>query len=77
MTDYQCGYDKEWSQVISFKTPSNETSWSPRLLVLGDLGLQNGASYPFIKKDIEIGNVDMIFHNGNIYCFNILNILII
>ena len=57
--------------MYSFRTlayfSNNEMSqWSPRMLVYGDLGYSNARSLPYIQQEVNNGEVDVIFHNGDI-----------
>ena len=53
------------SEVHRFKTLSDETDWSPRMLVFGDLGVHNGVTIPYLIREVDNGTVDILFHNGD------------
>ena len=62
--DYQCyssdGFQTLSSTMYSFKTQNPANDWNARLLIYGDLGLENGQSIPRIKKEIDDNNVDNV-----------------
>lgn len=39
--------------------------WETRMLVMGDMGVDNARSFPFIQDEVDKHNVDLIFHNGD------------
>lgn len=41
------------------------TWWQPTLLVYGDFGFKNSQSLPRLKKEVDGGKVDGIFHIGD------------
>lgn len=64
--DYKCGSDKHWSKKFHFRTLSDETEQKPiKMLVFGDQ-YADGSTVPFIKQEVLQGNVDLVFHNGDI-----------
>lgn len=70
---YQVGSKAEnhQSRVFSFKTfpaetgANNPNSWSPSVLVLGDLGATNGRSAGQMAKEVAQGRYDLALHVGD------------
>ncbi|XP_023227266.1 acid phosphatase type 7-like [Centruroides sculpturatus] len=63
---YKCGSIKGWSDVYSFVTVPEGTEWSPKVIVFGDLGLENARSAPRLQKEAESGQWNFMIHNGDI-----------
>ncbi|KAJ9581516.1 hypothetical protein L9F63_023307, partial [Diploptera punctata] len=62
---YHCGSDKGWSEEFWFSTPPGDSNWSPRLLVYGDLGSENGRSLPYLQEEVMSGKYHAVLHIGD------------
>uniref|UniRef100_A0A146LZU8 Purple acid phosphatase n=2 Tax=Lygus hesperus TaxID=30085 RepID=A0A146LZU8_LYGHE len=62
---YRCGSVERWSIEFWFKTrPSS--GWSPKLVVLGDMGSVNAVSLPTLQMRTREGSYDAVIHVGDI-----------
>ena len=66
-TDYHVGSDLGWSDLFWFRAyPSaDDTNWSPRIAIFGDLGNKNAQSLPRLQEETQSDMYDMIIHNGD------------
>jgi hypothetical protein len=64
--EYRCESDGKYSEVFKFKAISDNSNFSPRLAVYGDLGHENGVSIPQLITDVKNGLYDAILHIGDI-----------
>lgn len=64
--DYRCGSKGKWSDLYSFKTLTADTDWSPKMVVIGDMGFENAMSFGAIKSEVATGEVDVLMHNGDL-----------
>jgi len=62
---YHCGSDLGWSDIFVFNTVPNDTAWSPRLAVYGDLGNENAQSLARLQQEVAHGRYDMFLHVGD------------
>uniref|UniRef100_A0A4W6EVF7 Purple acid phosphatase n=1 Tax=Lates calcarifer TaxID=8187 RepID=A0A4W6EVF7_LATCA len=62
---YHCGSDDGWSDVFSFTALNNNTSFSPRFALYGDLGNENPQSLARLQKETQLGMYDVILHIGD------------
>jgi acid phosphatase type 7 len=64
---YQVGGDSNgWSEkVFKFRTLPLGSDWSARLIVYGDLGLQDAEALPLLIDETSKGNVHLILHVGD------------
>ncbi|XP_073830324.1 acid phosphatase type 7-like isoform X2 [Musca autumnalis] len=62
---YHCGSSLGWSSLYWFKTPPREHTWSPSLVIYGDMGNENAQSLPRLQEEIQMGNVDAVLHVGD------------
>ncbi|GIX92566.1 acid phosphatase type 7 [Caerostris darwini] len=62
---YHCGSTDGWSAVYWFTTIPDDTNWSPRLVVYGDLGNINAQSLPRIQEEVQKGMYDALLHVGD------------
>jgi len=67
---YRCGSDLGWSDTFQFTTVPDDTAWSPRLAVYGDLGNDNAQSLPYLERDVARGMYDAIIHDGD-FAYNL------
>lgn len=63
---YRCGSKGKWSDLYSFKTLTADTDWSPKMVVIGDMGFENAMSFGAIKSEVATGEVDVLMHNGDL-----------
>ncbi|XP_014257280.1 acid phosphatase type 7-like [Cimex lectularius] len=63
---YHCGSHYGWSEEFWFKTVDNETNWSPRLAVYGDMGNINARSLPRLQEETQHNKYDAIIHVGDL-----------
>jgi len=54
-----------WSEVFWFRALSDESNWSPRFAVFGDLGVVNGKSIPRLQQEVQRSHFDAILHVGD------------
>lgn len=66
ISDYRCGSNGKWSDLYSFKTLTDETDWSPKMIVIGDMGVANAVSFEAIQSEVATGEVDVLMHNGDL-----------
>ena len=64
--DYQCGTEGTWSEVFSFVTPRVDQSWSPKVAVFGDMGLENMQALKVLAPAAARGEIDSLLHTGDI-----------
>lgn len=50
----------------SFRTLRSGASWSPSLLILGDLGYENAVCLEALKQEVRSDRYDLTFHVGDI-----------
>jgi len=64
---YRVGGNFGWSDLLWFRSlPSTEdTDWSPRLAIYGDLGSENAQSLPRLQRETQSEMYDMIIHVGD------------
>ena len=63
--DYQCGYGSDWSKVFTMYVLKDGTDWSPRFVIYGDLGYQNGnRSIPLLRNQTNDRQWDVVLHVG-------------
>ncbi|RWS17160.1 Iron/zinc purple acid phosphatase-like protein [Dinothrombium tinctorium] len=62
---YKCFNEENESKQYSFTTLKNGSDWSPRIAVIGDLGLHNAKSAPLLMKLVSENKFDILFHNGD------------
>lgn len=62
---YHCGSELGWSPMFWFRAMRPGTDWSPRLVVYGDMGNENGRSIPHIQQDVARGMYDAVLHVGD------------
>lgn len=80
--EYHCGSDLGWSELFTFTTIKEDSNWSPRLAVFGDMGNKNAQSLPRLQQEAQRGHFDAILHVGdfaydmNTVCISVtLNVL--
>ncbi|KAF6211415.1 hypothetical protein GE061_011927 [Apolygus lucorum] len=62
---YVCGSSLGISKEFSFKTVPNDTDWSPRLAIFGDMGEKQAVSLPFLLEEAKTGSYDAFIHVGD------------
>lgn len=62
---YHVGSDLGWSELFFFRTAPNNSHWSPKVAIYGDMGNENPKSLPFLQDDVQTGNIDCILHIGD------------
>ncbi|XP_076463658.1 acid phosphatase type 7-like isoform X2 [Babylonia areolata] len=72
--EYMCGSDQGWSDLFSFRAMRNDSNWSPRFALYGDLGNKNAQSLPRLQLEAEQGMYDAVLHIGDFaYDMNVDN----
>lgn len=66
---YRCGSQVGWSPEFHFTTKSQLNNWAPQIAIYGDLGNEDGASFPLLQKLAQDGDADAIVHLGD-YAYN-------
>lgn len=46
--------------------PSQDPNWSPIVAVYGDLGLENGRSFPYLQAEAQLHVINAVLHAGDI-----------
>ena len=67
--EYKVGNDGSESKIFSFKTfPKYDAfnSWSPEVVVFGDLSDKDGKIYGRLTDEVRQGKVDMVVHLGDL-----------
>ncbi|CAF0889384.1 unnamed protein product [Brachionus calyciflorus] len=62
---YHFGSKLGWSDIYSFTAMSDDTNWSPRFAIFGDMGNENAQSIPRLQEETMLGFYDAIFHVGD------------
>ncbi|XP_019627335.1 PREDICTED: acid phosphatase type 7-like [Branchiostoma belcheri] len=62
---YHVGSEESWSAIYSFTAVQDDTNWSPRFAVYGDLGYENAQSVARLTKEVQRGMYDAILHVGD------------
>ncbi|XP_054165988.1 acid phosphatase type 7-like [Oppia nitens] len=62
---YRCGSREGWSAIYAFTTLKNDSNWSPRIAVYGDLGNVLAESLGPLQEEAQQGMYDMIMHLGD------------
>lgn len=62
--EYQAANATTFGTTYHFSA-ARDGMWLPKILVYGDFGLENAVSLPAVLKDVELGIVDVIVHNGD------------
>ncbi|KAK7867438.1 hypothetical protein R5R35_009752 [Gryllus longicercus] len=63
---YHVGSELGWSEVFFFETPpADQSSWSPHVVVFGDMGNENPQSLPRLQQEVQKGMYDAILHIGD------------
>ena len=63
---YHVGCQVSISDVFYFKTfPDASTSWSPSVVMFGDMGNVNAQSMARLQEETQKGMYDMIIHVGD------------
>ncbi|KAM3829421.1 acid phosphatase type 7 isoform 1-T3 [Vipera latastei] len=62
---YRCGSPWGWSRPYGFRALPNGSSWSPRLAIFGDMGLENPQSLPRLQREAQQGWYDAVLHIGD------------
>ena len=65
ISDYHCGSDLGWSDLLFFTAPKDDPKWAPRLAVFGDMGNENPQSLPRLQEETQRGLYDAILHVGD------------
>lgn len=64
--DYHCRIDLGWSDQFWFGTPpEDESHWSPRLAIFGDMGNEKAASLGRLQEEAQHHMYDAILHVGD------------
>ena len=63
-TDYHCGYPGNWSKTFSFKVMKEDTNWTARFAILGDMGTTNDRSLKWLISDVAQDMYDAVIHVG-------------
>lgn len=62
---YHCGSDVYgWSSVFWFTAMRNDSDFSVRLAVYGDMGKDNAHSMTRLQEETQLGHFDLILHVG-------------
>jgi len=64
ITVYHVGGALGWSDVYFFMTYPDGTTWSPRIVLFGDMGNENAQSLSRLQEETQRGFYDAIFHVG-------------
>ncbi|PAA49848.1 hypothetical protein BOX15_Mlig013810g3 [Macrostomum lignano] len=62
---YRVGSELGWSDVFLFTATKSGSDWPARFAVYGDMGNTNGKSIPFLQKEAQSGDFDMVLHVGD------------
>ena len=62
--DYHCGYPGNWSKTFSFKVMKEDTNWTARFAILGDMGTTNDKSLKWLIGDVAQDMYDAVIHVG-------------
>ncbi|KAK2139909.1 hypothetical protein LSH36_1561g00000 [Paralvinella palmiformis] len=62
---YHVGGALGWSDVYFFMTYPDGTTWSPRIVLFGDMGNENAQSLSRLQEETQRGFYDAIFHVGD------------
>ncbi|XP_076441925.1 acid phosphatase type 7-like [Babylonia areolata] len=62
---YIVGGQEGWSNRFTFFALKEGTSWSPKMIVFGDMGNDNAQALPLLQQDAQQGNFDIILHVGD------------
>ena len=52
---YRVGSDLGWSDMMIMRTVPSGHSWSPNIVMFGDMGNENAVSLPFIQRETGDG----------------------
>ena len=61
---YHVGSAMGWSDIYFFTTFPDGTSWSPRIVIFGDMGNENAQSLSRLQEETQRGFYDAVFHVG-------------
>ncbi|CAF0993366.1 unnamed protein product [Didymodactylos carnosus] len=63
---YHCGSDLDgWSSVYWFTAMKNDSNFTVRMAVYGDMGKENAHSLPRLQQETQAGHFDLILHVGD------------
>ncbi|KAI1284906.1 Purple acid phosphatase 21 [Halotydeus destructor] len=62
---YHVGSTDSWSDIFELVAIRNDSAFSPRIAVFGDLGTVNGQSIPRLQQEVIRRNFDAILHVGD------------
>lgn len=62
---YRVGSELGWSDVFFFTATRQGWTWPARFAVYGDMGNTNGKSIPYLQKEAQGGDFDMVLHVGD------------
>uniref|UniRef100_A0A914DI15 Purple acid phosphatase n=1 Tax=Acrobeloides nanus TaxID=290746 RepID=A0A914DI15_9BILA len=67
---YQVGSTEGWSSTWNFTTFPSGNNFPYTIAIFGDLGMTDGASYPFLKQGAANNQFDIVFHIGD-FAYNL------
>ncbi|VDL92896.1 unnamed protein product [Schistocephalus solidus] len=59
------GSPTHWSSIFKFRTMPPGSNWTLRFAMIGDMGVVNAVSLPFLEKDVAEEKYHMVLHNGD------------
>lgn len=62
---YHCGSHLGWSSEFWFVVPRNDSDWSPRVAIFGDMGNENAQALPRLQVETHYGMYDAAIHIGD------------
>lgn len=63
---YHCGSEYGWSNAFYFTTaPSDLASWTPQIVIFGDMGNENAQSLARLQEETQRGLYDVAVHVGD------------
>ena len=63
---YHCGCDEYgWSSLYWFTAMRNDSEFSVRMAVYGDMGRDNARSLTRLQEETQLGHFDLILHVGS------------
>ncbi|XP_011301177.1 iron/zinc purple acid phosphatase-like protein [Fopius arisanus] len=62
---YHCGSKLGWSNVFYVTPPSNSPTWTPQIVIFGDMGNENAQSLSRLQEETQRGLYDAAIHVGD------------
>ncbi|KAK0082357.1 hypothetical protein PV325_010639 [Microctonus aethiopoides] len=62
---YHCGSQYGWSNIFSITIPSDSKTWTPQIVIFGDMGNENAQSLARLQEETQRGLYDAAIHVGD------------